>query len=71
MLFEYCAGDAWARLGVDWETWSRTLLRGELSCEPRVADVPVRMPLPPALRGGSIYETQTVLKKSTLGADGP
>lgn len=67
LLFQYCAGDAWPLLGVGWEIWSQTLLRGELSCESRVTNVPVRMPLPPPLRGGSIYETQTVLKKSTLG----
>ena len=30
---------------------------------PRLADVPVLMPMPEALRGGSIYETQTILEK--------
>jgi hypothetical protein len=29
---------------------------------PRLAPVPVRMPLPPALRQGSIYESQTSAK---------
>jgi len=28
--------------------------------------VPVLMPLPPALKGGSIYETQTTLKKKVF-----
>jgi hypothetical protein len=31
---------------------------------PRLTDVPVRMPLPPARRQGSIYETQSASKKS-------
>lgn len=66
LLFQYCAGDAWPLLGEKWQTWEETLLRGELTCQPRVADVPVRMPLPAPLRGGSIYETQTQLRRSTL-----
>ena len=31
---------------------------------PRLTNVPVRMPLPPAKRQGSIYETQSAAKKS-------
>ena len=68
LLFQYCAGDAWPLLGESWETWEDALLRGEPTCQPRVTDVPVRMPLPPPLRGGSIYETQTELRRSTLEA---
>ncbi|MEW6749777.1 MAG: phytanoyl-CoA dioxygenase family protein [Candidatus Latescibacterota bacterium] len=67
LLFQYCAGDAWPLLGVDWDTWGRSLLRGEVCWQPRVAPVPVRLPLPPPLRTGSIYETQTSLKESTFG----
>jgi ectoine hydroxylase-related dioxygenase (phytanoyl-CoA dioxygenase family) len=66
LLFQYCAGDAWPVMGTSWESWEQTLLRGELTCQPRVAPVPVRLPLPPALRQGSIYETQTVLERSTF-----
>jgi phytanoyl-CoA hydroxylase len=32
--------------------------------EPRVTAVPVRMPLPPAARQGSIYENQSGAKRS-------
>jgi ectoine hydroxylase-related dioxygenase (phytanoyl-CoA dioxygenase family) len=66
LLFQYCAGDAWPLTGANWETWESTLLRGELTYQPRVTPVPVRLPLPPALKHGSIYETQTVLRQSTF-----
>ncbi len=66
LLFQYCAGDAWPIMGTTGETWEKTLLRGELTWQPRVTQVPVRIPLPPALRQGSIYETQTVLHRSTF-----
>jgi len=37
------------------------MLFGEPTIEPRVTPVPVRMPLPPALNQGSIYENQTAV----------
>ena len=40
---------------------------GRRSPPPRLADVPVRMPLPPPLRQGSIYETQAAAGKSYFG----
>ncbi len=66
LLFQYCAGDAWPVMGTSQDSWEQTLLCGELTYEPRVTSVPVRLPLPPALRQGSIYETQTLLEKSTF-----
>lgn len=67
LLFQYCALDAWPLMGVkDYEAFNATIVRGEPSNIPRVTDVPVRMPLPPALKSGSIYESQTVLKQSTF-----
>lgn len=66
LLFQYCAGDAWPVMGTSQEVWEQTLLRGSLTYEPRLAPVPVRLPLPPALRQGSIYETQTLLQESTF-----
>ena len=63
LLFQMAAIDAWPLLGVsDWDSFNDNILRGEPTYEARVADVPVRMPLPPALKGGSIYENQTVLR---------
>lgn len=68
LLFQYCALDAWPLMGVkDYESFNESIVRGEPSNVPRVTDVPVRMPLPPPLKSGSIYESQTVLKKSTFG----
>ena len=42
------------------------LLRGEPTWEPRSKAVPVRIPRPYAERGGSIYEVQSLLERSTL-----
>ena len=66
LLFQYCAGDAWPLMGINWEGYTSSFLRGEPSNQPRVTEVPVRMPLPGSKRMGSIYETQTILKRSTF-----
>jgi len=68
LLFQYCALDAWPLMGVkDYESFNESIVRGEPSNVPRVTQVPVRMPLPPPVKSGSIYESQTVLKRSTFG----
>jgi ectoine hydroxylase-related dioxygenase (phytanoyl-CoA dioxygenase family) len=60
LLFQYRAADAWPLLsfkdGI--EKFQSLLLAGEPSIEPRLAVVPVRLPLPPAEHQGSIYENQ-------------
>ena len=66
LLFQYCAADAWPLIHVEWETHCRRFVRGEPSNLPRVMDVPVRLPYPPAKRQGSIYESQSVLRHSTF-----
>lgn len=67
LLFQYCAVDAWPLSGAgDWDKFNANILRGEPTNRPRLADVPVLMPLPPALKGGSIYEVQTTLKKKVF-----
>lgn len=67
LLFQYCAIDAFPLGGiVNWDTFNATIVRGEATNIPRVEPVPVRLPYPGALRTGSIYESQTVLKKSTF-----
>src|SRR5438270_4637670 len=59
LLYEVAAADAWPLLGVaDFDEFNSRLLSGRASVEPRVAPVPVRLPLPPAARQGSIYENQ-------------
>ena len=66
LLFQFCAGDAWPLLNYEWAAYCSSFLRGEPSNMPRVTDVPVRLPLPPAKHGGSIYENQRVLQRSTF-----
>ena len=67
LLMQYCAGDAWPLTGVaSWEAHRASFVRGEPSTTPRLADVPVRIPLPAAIPGGTIYELQTQLKASVF-----
>lgn len=59
LLHQYCAADAWPLLGTaDFAAWQDKLITGENSVVPRVEPVPVRLPLPPAVHQGSIYENQ-------------
>jgi ectoine hydroxylase-related dioxygenase (phytanoyl-CoA dioxygenase family) len=60
LLFQYRAADAWPLLGFSGgiEKFDELLLAGEPTLEPRLAPVPVRLPLPPAEHQGSIYENQ-------------
>lgn len=68
LLYEVAASDAWPLMGVkDFDDFESRLLAGGSVIEPRLTPVPVRMPLPPALRQGSIYETQSAAKKSYFG----
>ena len=65
LLYEVAASDAWPLLGVkDFDEFDSRLLAGSSTVTPRLTDVPVRMPLPPAARQGSIYETQSASRKS-------
>jgi ectoine hydroxylase-related dioxygenase (phytanoyl-CoA dioxygenase family) len=65
LLYEVAASDAWPLMGVkDFDEFNSRLLAGDVVVTPRLTDVPVRMPLPPARRQGSIYETQSASKKS-------
>jgi ectoine hydroxylase-related dioxygenase (phytanoyl-CoA dioxygenase family) len=60
LLFQYRAADAWPLLGFKdgIEKFDELLLAGAPSLMPRLAPVPVRLPLPPAEYQGSIYENQ-------------
>jgi ectoine hydroxylase-related dioxygenase (phytanoyl-CoA dioxygenase family) len=65
LLYEVAASDAWPLMGVkDFDEFNSRLLTGGPVLAPRMTDVPVRLPLPPAKRQGSIYETQSASKKS-------
>jgi phytanoyl-CoA hydroxylase len=65
LLYEVAASDAWPLMGVkDFDEFNSRLLSGDPVVTPRMTGVPVRIPLPPAKRQGSIYETQSAAKKS-------
>ena len=71
LLYMYCAVDAFPLVQpiITWEEFNGKILRGEPTREPRMVDVPVRVPLPPAERTGSIYEIQTILEESKVTPD--
>ena len=65
LLFQFRAADAWPLLGfpAGWEAYEALMAAGSAeSVAPRLAPVPVRLPLPPADKQGSIYENQKGLK---------
>jgi len=64
LLYEAAAADAFPLTGIpDYENFKSRLLCGSDTIVPRMVDCPVRMPLPPALNQGSIYENQTASAK--------
>jgi phytanoyl-CoA hydroxylase len=60
LLYQYRAADAWPLLGFPGgiEKFDELLVAGAPTLHPRLAAVPVRLPLPPAEHQGSIYENQ-------------
>ncbi len=68
LLYEAGAADAFPLLGVaNYDEFKSRLLCGEETIVPRMSDVPIRMPLPPAKNQGSIYENQTAGSKRYFG----
>jgi hypothetical protein len=62
LLFQYTAVDAFPLQGIpDWEKFNANIVTGEPTMVPRLAPVPVRIPLPVATHQGSIYENQRTL----------
>ncbi|MGH7154946.1 MAG: phytanoyl-CoA dioxygenase family protein [Acetobacteraceae bacterium] len=64
LLFQFRAGDAWPLLGfpAGIEAFDKLMVAGKPTQQPRLAPVPVRLPLPPAKLQGSIYENQKALR---------
>jgi phytanoyl-CoA hydroxylase len=64
LLYEFSAADAFpiARPVTDLAAYDANLIAGFSTIAPRLAAVPVRMPLPPAPHQGSIYENQTTAR---------
>ncbi len=68
LLYEFAAGDAWPLMGVkDLADFDARLVAGQPNTRPRLTDVPVRIPLPPSPRQGSIYENQLTSKHRYFG----
>ena len=63
LLFQFRAADAWPILGFSAgiERFDELMVAGT-SQPPRLAPAPVRLPLPPAARQGSLYENQKGMK---------
>ena len=63
LLFQYRAADAWPLILTpkSMEDFNALMVAGEPTLEPRLTQVPVRVPLPPADKQGSIYENQKAL----------
>ncbi len=64
LLHQYRAADAWPLVikPETWEKWDAMLVSGEGTMAPRMKELPVRLPFPPAPNQGSIYENQRDLE---------
>lgn len=65
LLFQFRAADAWPLLGfpAGIDAFDQLMVAGRPTLAPRLAAVPVRLPLPPAAHQGSIYENQKGLTR--------
>jgi ectoine hydroxylase-related dioxygenase (phytanoyl-CoA dioxygenase family) len=72
LLLQMRCADAWPLIAKppSWEAWNGLLVAGEETLTPRMEAVPVRLPYPPALHQGSIYESQADLKNRFYDAPG-
>ncbi|TDH61618.1 phytanoyl-CoA dioxygenase family protein [Dankookia rubra] len=70
LLFQFRAADAWPLLGFPegMEAYDRLMVAGKPTLTPRLTPVPVKLPLPPAAKQGSIYENQKGLKNRFFAA---
>src|SRR5262249_22967832 len=67
LLFQYTAVDAFPLLGIpDWDEFNAGIVTGEPTRTPRMAPVPVRMPLPAAAFQGSIHDNPRSLATRSL-----
>ncbi len=72
LLFQFRAADAWPLLGfpAGIAAFDALMVAGKSTLSPRLAPVPVRLPLPPAAHQGSIYENQKGLTQRFFAAPG-
>ncbi|MSP03136.1 MAG: phytanoyl-CoA dioxygenase family protein [Acetobacteraceae bacterium] len=68
LLFQFRNADAWPLLGYAGgiEKFNSLMACGQ-SREPRLENLPVRLPLPPAAKQGSLYENQKGMKNRFFG----
>lgn len=75
LLQAYAAVDAWPLhdLKGSLEDFNNRIVKGEPCMTPRMAEAPVRIPLPlrPGVRAGSIYDNQSILPDRYFGSDEP
>ena len=65
MLWEFAANDAWLLMGINnYEEFNKKIISGNAINNPRLTQVPVRMPLPAAIKQGSIFENQKTITKN-------
>ncbi len=73
LFYEYAAADAWPLAGIEHlanlDDFNDRMVHGEPTLQPRLEDVPVRMPLPVAPYQGSIYENQRTLSARYFGTN--
>jgi phytanoyl-CoA hydroxylase len=67
-LLQYGAADSWPLMPKP-ASWDAVVVAGQQTWTPRMIAAPVRLPLPPAAKSGSIYESQSVLKNKFFPAD--
>ncbi len=73
LLAQYCALDAWPLITLGkpnandrTEQFKEEFIRGDINIEPRVAEVPVRFPVPGEDKPSSIYHQQLALENPTF-----
>ena len=67
LLFQYCALDSWPLEGfATYDGLRQSVLRGKPTVTPRMADVPVIIPLPKPENAGSIFEIQEALRHKEM-----
>lgn len=67
LLIQYCAIDAWPLLDFSgWDSFNAEIVRGEPTFTPRLTEIPARVSLPRPEKQGSIYDYQSILKKSSF-----
>jgi ectoine hydroxylase-related dioxygenase (phytanoyl-CoA dioxygenase family) len=69
LLFQFRTADAWPLLGFPGgiEKFNQLMVTGEIQ-QPRLEHLPVRLPLPPATKQGSLYENQKGMRNRFFDA---